>query len=69
MAKKEILRLNEDDLREIGENAVHRTLVTTEQENTLDISSLFNIDSIPEEELRQQYVDLAFTCDFLNNLS
>ena len=61
MAKKEIIRLNEDELREIIKNVVYRALTSTAQEDNLDISSLFNIDSIPVEELRQQYVDLAFT--------
>lgn len=61
MVKKDIIRLNEDELREIAKNAVYKTLTSTAQEDNLDISSLFNIDSIPEEELRQQYVDLAFT--------
>ena len=61
MAKKGIVRLNEDELRVIIKNAVYRTLTSTVQEDNLDISSLFNIDSIPVEELKQQYADLAFT--------
>ena len=51
MAKKDIIRLNEDELREIVKNAVYKTLTPAAQEDNLDISSLFNIDSIPEEEL------------------
>ena len=47
MAKKGIVRLNEDELRVIIKNAVYRTLTSTVQEDNLDISSLFNIDSIP----------------------
>lgn len=61
MPEKNVIRLNEDELREIVKNAVHRTLTSTANEDNLDISSLFNIDSIPVEELRRQYVDLAFT--------
>lgn len=61
MAKKGIVRLNEDELRDIVKNAVYRTLTSTVQEDNLDISSLFNIDSIPVEELKQQYADLAFS--------
>ena len=61
MAKKGIVRLNEDELKVIIKNAVYRTLTSTVQEDNLDISSLFNIDSIPVEELKQQYADLAFT--------
>ena len=61
MAKKGIVRLNEDELRLIVKNAVYRTLTSTVQEYNLDISSLFNIDSIPVEELKQQYIGLAFT--------
>ena len=59
MAKKDIIRLNEDKLRGAVKNVVYRT--STAQEDNLDISSLFNIDSMPVEELKQQYVDLAFT--------
>ena len=61
MAKKEVVRLNEDELRGIVKNAVSRILSSRGREDNLDISSLFNIDSIPVEELKQQYVDLAFT--------
>ena len=61
MANKEIVKINEDELREIVKNAFYKTLALTEQKDNLDISSLFKLDSIPEEELKQQYVDLAFT--------
>ena len=55
MANKEIVKINEDELREIVKNAFYKTLALTEQKDNLDISSLFKLDSIPEEELKQQY--------------
>lgn len=59
MMHKKIIRLNEADLKKMVKGAI-RGLVTTAQGENLDISSLFNIDSIPKEELEQQYVDLSF---------
>lgn len=59
MSKKEIIELNEDDLKEAIKNTINKTLMS-KKENNLDISSLFNINSIPEKELKQQYIDLSF---------
>lgn len=61
MGKKEINFLNEDALRKIIKNVVYKTLESTTQEEGLNIASLFNFDHIPEEELKQQYIDLSFT--------
>ena len=61
MAKKDIIILNESELREVVKNTIHRLIESRMYRNNLDILSLFNFDSIPEEELRQQYIDLTFT--------
>ena len=61
MEKKDTIKLNESDLRRIIKDSVDKTFSQTRPKTNMDIVSLFNLDSISDEELESQYVDLAFT--------
>jgi hypothetical protein len=57
---QEVIKINGEELTEIVKNAIYENIVKPQQIDYIDISSLFNFDSIPEEELKAQYIDLAF---------
>ena len=61
MKKKEIIKINETELRNIVENVLFEAISAPKSSDKLDIFTIFKFDSIPEEELKKQYVDLAFT--------
>lgn len=58
---KDKIIITEDQLKNVIKEAVLKILPTSKKKESLDIEKLFNFSSIPDEELKQQYIDLSFT--------
>ena len=58
---KDKIIITEGQLKNVIKEAVLKILPTSKKKENLGIEKLFNFSSIPDEELRQQYIDLSFT--------
>ena len=59
MKGKKVIHINEEELKKIVELSVSKVLNENYSNETMDFNELFHFDSISDEELLSQYVDLS----------
>lgn len=58
---KNLVKLTETRLVDIIREVISKTSQAQNEENNIDIEKIFHLSSIPDNELRKQYIDLSFT--------
>ncbi len=59
--EKHVIKINEEQLAEIVKSTIKENIIRQKKEEKIDFDELFHFNTIPEEELEEQYMDLAFS--------
>lgn len=53
------LKTNKNKLSNLVKSSIKETILNQSKKEKIDFDELFNFNSIPEEELESQYIDLS----------